>query len=73
MNNNFIRRVLILTKSMVTKNTFKKPGYKMNEFEVNFNEENLRLGKSIQAQLKGFFKEVDVMPIVQAFNESTSG
>ena len=37
MNNNFFKKVLILTKSMNTRNNFKNPLNHLNEFEKNFN------------------------------------
>ncbi len=45
MNHNLVKKVLILTKSMITKNNFRNPLSQLNEFEKKFNEENLTLGK----------------------------
>ena len=44
MNSNLFNKVLILTKSMITRKNYQKPLKNLNEFERNFNQENLILG-----------------------------
>ena len=65
MKRNF-DKVLILTKSMITKNNYQNPIKKLSDFEREFNWDNLSAGKTFKELLDDQFPSVEVISLGEA-------